>query len=135
MSFFKDLLATPAERSLSSKYAEMNGFLYLALGGVLIVWPGAVQTIFRDAPFVGHEGALMRVVGLTIAVIGWLYVFGGRSGARQIGPASVLDRLILVPLVLVPLVLAGVFPHALGMFAVLDPALGIGAWVLLRREA
>jgi hypothetical protein len=135
MSFFKDLLATPAERTLASKYSEMNGILYLGLGGLLIAWPGAVQTIFRDAPFVGHEGALFRVLGMAVAVIGWLYVFGGRSGARQFGPASVLDRVTLVPLVLVPIAMAGVFPHTLGALAILDPALGLGAWVLHRREA
>jgi hypothetical protein len=134
MSFFNDLLEKPANLSTSSKYAAMNGFVYLALGGLLIVWPGAVQTIFMDAPFVGNESALFRVVGMTVTVIGWLYVFGGRSGARQFGPASVLDRVVLVPLVLVPLVIAGVFPHTLGAFAILDPALGIGAWVLHKRK-
>jgi hypothetical protein len=134
MTFIRDLMATPADLSAAAKYSVMNGLLYLGLGGVLIVWPGAVQTIFRDAPFAGHEGALFRVIGMAVAVIGWLYVFGGRSGARQFGPASVLDRVILVPLVLVPLAIAGVFPHTLGAFAILDPALGIGAWVLHRRE-
>lgn len=134
MSFFNDLLEKPATLSIASKYATMNGFGYLALGGLLIVWPGAVQTIFMDAPFVGNESALFRVLGMTVAVIGWLYVFGGRSGARQFGPASVLDRVVLVPLVLVPLVIAGVFPHTLGAFAILDPALGIGAWVLHKRK-
>ena len=66
-----------------------------SLGGLLIVWPGAVQTIFMDVPFVGNESALFRVLGMTVAVIGWLYLFGGRSGARQFGPASVLDRVVL----------------------------------------
>jgi hypothetical protein len=61
-------------------------------------------------------------------VIGWLYLFGGRAGARQIVAASVVDRLVLVPAVLVPLAIAGVFPHLLWTFAILDPALGIGAW-------
>lgn len=135
MSFLQDLLATPADRTVASKYAVMNGILYLGLGGLLIAWPGAVQTIFRDAPFVGNEGALFRVIGMAVVVIGWLYVFGGRSGARQFGPASVLDRVILVPLVLVPIAMAGVFPHTLAAFAILDPALGLGAWVLHRREA
>ena len=134
MSFFTDLLERPANLSTASKYAAMNGFVYIALGGLLIVWPGAVQTIFMDAPFAGSESALFRVLGMTVAVIGWLYVFGGRSGARQFGPASVLDRVVLVPLVLVPLVIAGVFPHTLGAFAILDPALGIGAWVLHNRK-
>jgi hypothetical protein len=134
MSFFSDLLQKP-NLSTASKYSVMNGFIYLAFGALLIVWPGAVQTIFMDRPFVGNESALFRVIGMTVAVIGWLYVFGGRSGAPQLGPASVLDRVVLVPLVLVPLVIAGVFPHMLGTFAVLDPALGIGAWVLHSRKA
>ena len=134
MSFINDLLEKPANLSTESKYAVMNGFMYLALGGLLIVWPGAVQTIFMDRPFVGDEGALFRVVGMALAVIGWLYVFGGRSGARQFGPASVLDRVVLVPVVLVPLVIAGVFPHIFAAVAILDPTLGIVAWVLHNRE-
>jgi hypothetical protein len=134
MSFIKDLLEKPANLSTASKYAVINGFIYLGVGVLLIVWPSAVQTLLRDPAFVGHEGALFRVIGMALAVIGWLYVFGGRSGAQQFGPASVLDRVVLVPVVLVPLVIAGVFPHTLGAFAVLDPALGIGAWVLHNRK-
>ena len=134
MSFFNELLDKPANLSTASKYSVMNGFIYLALGALLLVWPGAVQTIFMDAPFDGNESALFRVVGMAVAVIGWLYLFGGRSGARQFGPASVLDRVVLVPVVLVPLVISGIFPHTLGAFAILDPALGIGAWVLHNRK-
>ena len=88
MSFFNDLLEKPANLSAESKYAVMNGYIYLAFGGLLVVWPGAVQTIFMDAPFAGNESALFRVIGMTVMVIGWLYVFGGRSGARQFGPAA-----------------------------------------------
>jgi len=134
MSLFNDLLEKPANLSTASKYSVLNGYVYLALGALFIVWPGSVQTIFMDAPFVGNESALFRVVGMTVAVIGWLYVFGGRAGGRQFGPASVLDRVVLIPVVLVPLVIAGVFPHTLGAFAILDPALGIGAWVLHSRN-
>jgi hypothetical protein len=133
MSFLTDLLEKPANLSTASKYAVMNGYFYIVLGALFIVWPGAVQAIFMDAPFAGHESALFRVLGLTVAVIGWLYVFGGRSGARQFGPASALDRVVLVPAVLVPLVIAGIFPHTLGALAILDPILGIGAWVLHNR--
>lgn len=134
MTFFNDLLEKPASLSTASKYAVMNGYIYLAIGALFIIWPGAVQTIFMDRPFVGDEGAIFRVLGMTVAVIGWLYLFGGRSGAGQLGPASVLDRVVLIPVVLVPLVIAGVFPHTLGAFAILDPALAIGAWVLHYRK-
>ena len=95
----------------ASRYTALNGVVYLIAGTTLIVWPGVVQTLFREEAFVGHEGALMRVIGLTVVVIGWLYVFGGRSCARQIVAASVVDRLVFVPLVLLPIAMAGVFPR------------------------
>jgi hypothetical protein len=134
MSLIKDLLEKPNDLSTASTYTVMNGVLYLGTGVLFIAWPNLVQVLFRDAPFVGHERALFRVIGLMLVVIGWLYVFGGRSGARQAGASSVVDRLIFVPVVLIPSAIAGVFPHLLVALAVLDPTLGIGAWVLLSRK-
>lgn len=133
MVLISALLEKPRNLTTASKYTAMNGFIYLAVGLLLIVWPGVTQAIFRDPAFVGHEGGLMRVIGLTVVVIGWLYVFGGRSGARQIIAASVVDRLIFVPAVLIPVAIAGVFPHLLLTFAALDVVLAIGAWVLFAR--
>ena len=134
MSLMKDLLERPFDQAITSKYTAMNGLIYLGIGALALIWPGMTQTIFRDSSFVGNEAALIRVVGMTVMVIGWLYLFGGLSGGRRIVAASVLDRLVLVPLVLVPLVIAGVFPHFLLAFAVLDPTLAVGAWLLLRRS-
>jgi hypothetical protein len=134
MSLMKDLLERPFDPAITSKYTAMNGLIYLGAGALVLVWPGVVQTIFRDAAFVGNEAALIRVMGMSVMVIGWLYLFGGLSGGRRIVAASVLDRVLLVPLVLAPLAVAGVFPHFLLAFAVLDPALGIGAWLLLGRS-
>ena len=108
----------------------MNGVIYICAGALLILWPGATQAIFQDRDFVGDEAALIRVMGLTVVVIGWLYLFCGCSGARQIVAASVIDRLVFVPAVLLPLVIAGVFSRLLGTFAILDPTLGIGAWLI-----
>ena len=131
MSLIKDLLEQPGDPSITSKYTVMNGVIYLGIGVLVIIWPGMVQTIFRDAAFVGNEAALIRVMGMAVAVIGWLYLFGGLSG--EIVAASVLDRVVLVPLVLVSLAIAGIFPHLLLAFALLDPTLGIGTWLLLSR--
>jgi hypothetical protein len=133
MSLVEVLLEKPATLSAESRYTAMNGLLYLGAGALFLVWPGSVQIVFRDAPFVGHEGALFRVIGMAVAVIGWLYLFGGRSGARQMVAASVLDRLVFVPAVLVTLALAGIFPHVLLALAVLEPTLALGAWALLAR--
>jgi hypothetical protein len=130
MSFSTDLWETPANLSRASQWTAMNGYIYLSLGALFIVWPGAVQTLFRDEPFAAHEEGLFRVIGMTVAVIGWLYLFGGRSGGRQIVPASVLDRWILVPAVGVSVALSGVFPHAILAFVLLDASLALGAWIL-----
>src|SRR5262249_22826899 len=134
MSLIKDLGHKPAGLTVASKYTVLNGIGYLVAGAILIFWPGVTQTLFREPFFVGHEEALMRVIGLTIVVIGWLYFFGGRSGARQFVAASVVDRLIFVPVVLIPLALAGVFPRLFLTFAIIDALLAIGAWALLARE-
>jgi hypothetical protein len=134
MSLIKALLEKPPSLTTASKYTVVNGFIYFAVGFVLIVWPGVTQTLFRDPAFVAHEEGLVRVIGLTVIVIGWLYVFGGRSGARQIIAASVIDRLIFVPAVLIPVAMAGVFPHLLLTFALLDALLAVGAWILFARR-
>jgi hypothetical protein len=134
MSLIKDLRHKPPSLSTASKYTTLNGIGYLAMGASLIVWPGVTQTVFRESPFNGYEEALMRVIGLTIIVIGWLYLFGGRSGTRQFIVASIIDRLAFSPVVLVPLALAGVFPRLFLTFAILDVSLAIGAWALLARE-
>ena len=134
MSLITDLKASPPTLAASSKFTSFNGFVYLAAGVLLMVWPGSVQALFRDPAFVGREAELMRVIGMTVVIIGWFYLFGGRSGGRQVVAASVLDRIILVPLVLVPTAMAGVFPHLLLTLAILDPLLGLIAWYLLAKE-
>ena len=131
MSLMSDLRQRPAELSAASRFTSLCGLLYMGAGFLLLAWPEAMQTVFGDPSFSGQERAMARVVGMSVAIIGWLYFFGGRSGGRQIVAASVIDRLVLVPLVLVPLALSGAFTHTLLFFAVLDPALALVAWRLL----
>jgi hypothetical protein len=135
MSLFEDILERPAQLALTSKYLVANGLLYIGAGVLLIAWPGSVQTLFADPAFVGHEEGLFRVIGAALVVVGWLCVSGGRSGSRLMVASTVPDRVVFIPAVFVPLALAGVFPHFLIAIAILDPALGIGAWVLLARSA
>ena len=132
---FNDLFEKSPEQTAVSRYTAMTGLLYLGAGGLLAVWPGATQTLFRDPAFVGHEEGLIRILGLTVVIIGCLYLVGGRANARQIIAASIVARPILVPVALVPLAIAGVVPHLLLTFAVLDPLLSIGALVLFARRA
>lgn len=134
MRLIAALKESPANLSVASNFTSACGLLYLASGALLLLWPAAVQKLFLDPAFVGNEATLTRFLGMTVAVIGWLCVFGGRSGGRQIVAASILDRIVLVPLVLIPAAVNGVFPHTLLTFAVLDPALALVAWRLLSRD-
>ena len=76
MSFSADLLETAPNRPGVSKYTSMNGLVYLGAGALLMVWPGAVQTLLFDEPFAGHEGGLScNWHG------GWRYWLGSTSSA------------------------------------------------------
>ena len=134
MSLMKDLLERPFDQAITSKYTAINGLIYLGIRslGPYLARNGADR--IQGCSVRWKEAALFRIVGMTVMVIGWLYLFGGLSGGRRIVAASVLDRVVLVPLVLVPLAVTGVFPHFLMAFAVLDPTLALGAWLLLRRS-
>jgi len=133
MALVADLLEAPSPLPVASRYTSVCGGFYMGCGLVLLVWPGAVQTLFLDSAFSGREEALFRIMAMLLAIAGWFYVFGGRSGGRQFVASTVFDRLVLVPLVLVPTAAAGVFPHVMLAFAVLDPALALVAWFLLAR--
>src|SRR5260370_7976732 len=55
MSLIRDLLERPGDLTITSKYTVLNGVIYLGIGALVVIWPGMVQTIFRDAAFVGNE--------------------------------------------------------------------------------
>jgi hypothetical protein len=126
-------LQKPANLTTASKYTVFNGFVYFGLGILLILWPGTIQTILGERPFVGDEQGLMRVIGMAVAIIGYYLWVGGHSGSRQATAASVIDRLTIVPLVLLPLAIAGVFPRLLTAIVIVDLCLAISTWVLLNR--
>ena len=135
MSIIADLQSRPPVLTSASRYVAVNGIFYMLCGASLLAWPGMVQTIFMDPPFIGHDELLVRLVGLLLAVIGWLCLFGGRSGGRQFVAATVVDRILFVPAPLAALAMTGLAPHILLTFAVLDPLLAIGAWILLSRDS
>ncbi|MFO1280477.1 MAG: hypothetical protein U1F04_13075 [Burkholderiaceae bacterium] len=133
MSLIADLLQRPEKLSAASRFTSVCGLFYLLSGFVLLLWPDIFQVIYREPPFAGHERSLVRVMGMLLAIIGWFYFFGGRTGGRQFVAASVLDRIVLVPIVLGTVAMSGAFPRPLLAFAIIDPVLAIVAWRLLSK--
>jgi len=134
MSILTIAFDKPTNLTPVSKYTVFNGFIYFGLGIALIVWPGAIQTLFRERAFIGDEQGLFRALGMAVAIIGYYLVVGGRAGSRQTAAASVIDRLTIVPLVLLPLAIAGVFPRFLITIVIIDFCLAMSTWVLVRAE-
>ncbi len=134
-AFFRDLKATPAAPpSLLSRYTALNGYAYLVGGAILYAAPALLLALPGFPPLEGHEEGLISALGMTLAIIGWFYVFGARTQATSFALSTVVDR-VLLPVFLVPLILSGRIQAPLGWtFAVLDPILGLGALALWWRE-
>ncbi len=134
MSFWSALLARPAELSLLARFTVGCGVFYLVVGGAVYVLPEAAFEFALQQDLTTSEVGSTHLLGMTIAIIGWFYVFGGRTGADSFGLSSVIDRL-LVPMFVLPQVifydvpLLGVLP-----LAIADPLMGLCALWLWRRS-
>jgi hypothetical protein len=133
-SWVRLLFSAPPPHTPLTRYTAWNGLVYLLLGATFYAWPGSAQVVLGAPPFEAGEAGLVRALGMAIAIIGYFYVFGARTGQDRFGVATILDRL-LVPVLLVPLVVSGQLAPQIGIpFAVLDPALAVGAWIVYVRS-
>ena len=133
--FTTELLArpkTPATRL--SRYTECCGYAYGVVGLLIFAWPESQVTLGFSPPFQGQEEGLVRTLGFVLALIGYFYVFGGRTHQTAFGLATVLDR-ILVPFFLgVIYISSDISLMLLLPLAVLDPILAIGGYLCWRTD-
>jgi hypothetical protein len=129
------MLETPAgSPSALSRYTFWNGVMYMAVGTALYLVPDVVRQLLFMAPFSGREEGYMRLLGVAVTVIGWFYVFGARTRADSFSLATVGDR-IAVPVLLLPLYFTGQLEAGvIFAFALLDPLLALGAYVIWRSQ-
>lgn len=117
-----------------SRYTEGCGFSYGALGTLIFLWPDSLVLAGLSTPFQGQEQGLMRVIGCVLMLIGYFYVFGGRTQQNSFGLCTVLDRLlvpVLFGFIYFTSDISGLFILAI---AVPDPLLGIGAYACWRAD-
>lgn len=133
-SFWSALWARPAELSRFSRYIIANGVFYVVIGVSIFFTPKAILESLFFTSFEGHSEGLAHVLGMAVAVIGWFYVMGGRTGHASFGLSTIVDRL-LVPLPLAALWLMGELPATLVLsFAILDPTLGLVGLMVWRAD-
>ena len=134
-SWWQCMLETPpGSPGLLSRYTIWNGILYMIVGAALFIAPDLVRKLLFMAPFAGYEEGYMRLVGAAVLVIGWFYIFGARTRADSFALATVADR-IAVPALLLPLYFTGQVPAGPVLaFAIVDPLLALGAYLIWRRQ-
>lgn len=132
MSGFVTALMHRGPRTALSRYTELCGLLYAAMGLFFAFAPGVATGLLGLTTTTDAEG-YVRLLGLTLSVIGYFYWFGGRTGAKSFGVATVVDRLAL-PFVLLPMAFVGwiEWPIAIA-FSILDPLMGLGALIIWMR--
>lgn len=134
-SFWASLWHQPAgPHSRLSRYTVANGIFYMAVGAGICFGPSALLVrVFFLEHLVGYEEGLSRAAGMLLALVGWLYVMGGRTRSDAFALGTVVDRL-LIPLFLAYLLASGLPLGVALPFAILDPLLAIGAYGIWRRE-
>ena len=133
--FLGQLLDRPTEKSSRlSRYTEGCGYAYFVLGLFVFIWPAAPVKLALIKPFSGQEEGLVRLLGFVFAVVGYLYFFGGRTHQNAFGLATVVDRL-LVPFAFGFIYMVSDIELMLLLpVAIIDPLLGIGAYLCWRRD-
>ena len=133
--FFSELLARPERpRTRLSRYTEACGYLYCLLGLSFLVFPSGQVHLGLLPPFQGQEEGMMRVIGFALTLIGYFYVFGGRTHQSSFGLSTVVDRL-LVPFAMLFIYLSSEIELMLILpLGILDPILGLGAFYLWRQD-
>ncbi|MGB0591522.1 MAG: hypothetical protein ACPGU1_17750 [Myxococcota bacterium] len=133
--FFSELLQRGSEPATRlSRYTERCGYFYLAVGMGLLFAPTGPVAVGLLPAYEGQEEALIRLLGLTLGVVGYFYVFGGRTQQPSFGLATVLDRLLVPGLLGFVYMASHVELMIVLPLAILDPILGIGAYILWRRD-
>ena len=133
LSFWSSLWARPEVLSPVCRYTVANGILYMVTGTAIYLAPHALLEVAFFTELEPASAGFANLLGMAVLFIGWFYVMGGRTGADSFALGTVVDRLLL-PLILIPIVASGTVPWVpLAVFAVLDPALALGALLIWRR--
>ena len=132
--FFRQLLFRPEiEKSRLIRFTENCGYMYILIGSLFLFVPNSLVMLGLTPTFQGQEEGLIRIVGITVAIIGYFYIFGARTHSRAFGLSTILDRLLIPFLLSFVYLVSNVELFLLLPLGVLDPVLALIALYLWKN--
>ena len=115
-------------------FTEYCGYFYLLVGVLFLLIPGVPVDLGLIPRFQGQEEGLVRLLGLTIGLIGYFYVFGARTHSDAFGLSTVVDRLLVPFLIGFVVFISDVALMLVLPLAIIDPILALIALLLWKRQ-
>ena len=118
--------ARPASEMLSATHQGLvyQGLLYCAMGFLGLLAPSVFPVILCMEPFNGSEIPFVRLAGVALLIIGYLYVQIARTNLEFFVSVSILDRIIL-PFIFIYLWSCGLRRNICILFAIMEPTLAL----------
>lgn len=134
-NFFKQWLHRPDDhRTRLTKFTEGCGFLYLFIGAAYFFFPSLQVQLGMIPAYQGQEEALLRFVGMSLGLIGYLYIFGARTNVKSFGLSTIVDRLLVPFLILFVFSVSEINLVLVLPLAILDPTLAVVAYILWKKD-
>ena len=116
------------------QFTKACGCMYLGIGMLFLLFPSIVVHLGILSGFQGQEEGLFRMLGLTIAIIGYFYWFGARTQATSFALSTVVDRLLVPFVFLFIYLVCDVHLMLVLPMAILDPILAVVAFLLWKKQ-
>ncbi|MEC7984308.1 MAG: hypothetical protein VX278_04040 [Myxococcota bacterium] len=134
-NFFSQWLHKPnSAKTRLIVFTELCGYAYGFIGATFFFLPHLQVQMGMLPPYQGQEEGMVRLLGLTLGIIGYFYVFGARTHARSFCLSTVVDRLLVPFLLAFVFLVSDVALMLILPLAVLDPLLAITALFLWYKE-
>ena len=134
-NFIDQLMKQPnSPETTLIQFTKACGYLYIGIGFLVLLFPQGVIHLGILSGFQGQEEGLLRILGLTLSIIGYFYCFGARTHATSFALSTVLDRLLVPFVFLFVYLVSDVHLMLLLPLAILDPILAVVAIFLWKKQ-
>lgn len=119
---FKYIFSVPLTKQMTrtEKFVQRSCLMFYCLGGATFLLSPQIVSIVFTLDLVGHSDGYLRLLGLAVIEIGFIFIISARSYCRGSRYAtiltSVVDRLVWANFISLMLVEKGLLPFRLSLF-------------------